>query len=121
MLESANSPLTRFCRTQQRFCNSLSARYQGRGKMLASCYRKEKIMQMNTAFELDTLQNPLPVTKPVKKLVVMVTITNNETNGFQACVKVLPAIYGQKFSNLHDMTDFLLEIQNWEYMEIKNN
>jgi hypothetical protein len=77
-------------------------------------------MQMNIS-ELNTLQNSQPATEPVKKLVVMVTITNDLANGFQAQAKVLPAIYGQKFSSLNDMTDFLLAIQNWEYMEFKNN
>ncbi|MEY4530187.1 MAG: hypothetical protein RLZZ156_908 [Deinococcota bacterium] len=55
---------------------------------------------------------------PVKKLTVMVTITNDSMNGFQASVQVMPAIFRERFSSMEALAHFFMEIQNWEAMQL---
>ncbi len=59
-----------------------------------------------------------PETDPVKKLTILVTVTNDSINGFQAAVQVMPGIIRERFSSLEELARFFIRMQYWETMQL---
>jgi hypothetical protein len=57
-------------------------------------------------------------TDAVKSLMMVVKVTNDSLNGFQASVQVMPAAFRQRFSSIEELAQFLLKIQHWEHMQL---